>query len=92
MRTIKADALAKAAIQATARAMHTAQLSMDAYRRFGAGDPDAARRELLMESLRDALLEAYTVADDAERAKILATSATITSDELIDLLAMCVKG
>jgi hypothetical protein len=45
-----------------------------------------------MADLRDALLDCYGGIQDADRQRILATPATITSDELIDLLAMCVKG
>jgi hypothetical protein len=92
---IKAEALAKAALQATARAMHTAQLAHDAYRRadgldYGAaaGSDDEAR----MGALRDTLLDAYSAIPDEARKRLLASKGTITSDELIDLLAMCVKG
>jgi hypothetical protein len=85
---IKADALAKAALQATARALHTATLARDAYVRCGANEGN----ERLMANLRDGLLDCYGGIQDADRQRILATPATITSDELIDLLAMCVKG
>lgn len=93
---LKADALAKAAMQAAARAMHTAQLAADAYRaaadRAPHGHSGPAERTLLMERMRDALLDAYATAPAAERNRMLACKATITSDELIDLLALCVKG
>jgi hypothetical protein len=96
VRSAKADALAKAAIQATARALHTAQLAKDAYGRVDGVEASAlaetARREALMEGLRDRLMDAFCVVGDVERRNILATPATITSDELIDLLAMCIKG
>jgi hypothetical protein len=93
--TIKADALAKAAIQATARALHTAQLAHDAYCQCKSGDEgsaSAAERAAQMGLLRDALMDAFCVIGENDRTMILATRATITSDELIDLLAMCVKG
>ena len=85
---IKAEALMKAALQATARAMHTAQLAQDAYSTANA-TPDATA---LAAGLRDRLLDAYVAVGDTDRARLLATKATITSDELIDLLAMCIKG
>lgn len=87
---ITADALAKAALQATARALHTAQLAADAYAKID----DAARLENrdAMAGLRDALLDAYGKIEDAARQRMLSCRATITSDELIDLLALCVRG
>jgi len=90
---IKAEALAKAALQATARAMHTAQLAHDAYCRAEAGDgPGSAGDAARMGALRDILLDAYSAIPDGDRRRILDSRGTITSDELIDLLAMCVKG
>jgi hypothetical protein len=86
--TAKAEALAKAALQATARALHTAQLAQDAYVKSGASQGD----ELIMADLRDALLDAYGQIPAKDRERLQASKATITSDELIDLLAMCVKG
>ena len=85
---IKADALAKAALQATARALHTAQLSHDAY---AIAEADTTRSDVIA-GLRDKLLDAYASIPAEDRKLIDACKATITSDELIDLLAMCVKG
>lgn len=94
----KADALCKAAIQATARALHTAQLAADALKRSAgetannalALDREAEAQTLLR--MRDHLLEAYASVPDGIRERMLRTQATITSDELIDLLALCVRG
>lgn len=95
---LKADALCKAAIQATARALHTAQLAADALRRSAreTENPAAAlNREAesqTMTVLRDRLLDAYSALPDGVRTRMLASKATISSDELIDLLALCVRG
>ncbi len=94
---LKADALAKAALQATARALHTAQLALDAYTMAAEAEAPEARSlnmesRILMTGLRDGLLDAYGNVPDAAKQRLLACRATITSDELIDLLALCVRG
>ncbi len=102
----KAEALCKAALQAAARALHTAQLASDALERAGAeyvtrckgvGMDAAVMHNLEAEkaavaTLRDRLLDAYASVPDGARERMLASKATLTSDELIDLLALCVRG
>lgn len=102
----KAEALCKAALQATARALHSAQLATDALERAGqeyvagcrgAGLDAAAlagmeASQAALAALRDRLLDAYASIPDEARQRMLATPATLTSDELIDLLALCVRG
>jgi hypothetical protein len=91
-------ALAKAAIQTLQRALFTAQLAADALRK-GAGEMACGERALgvtadaeTMEALRDALLEAFSAIPKGTRDRMSAAKATITSDELIDLLALSVQG
>lgn len=89
---LKAEALAKAALQATARALHTAQLAKDAYGRAAEDDAGAHEDGIVMAALRDKLLDAYAGIPERAKTRMLASKATITSDELIDLLALCVRG
>lgn len=91
-------ALAKAAVQTAQRALFTAQLAADALT-LDARDgmrPRAAeyfeRDAAYMTALRDALLDAVRAVPEEARKRISASSATLTSDELIDLLAMSVQG
>ena len=91
-------ALAKAAIQTTQRALFTAQLACDALRQAAAETDnnawafDIARDADVMERLRDALLDAFSAIPKETRYRMSACKATITSDELIDLLALSVQG
>lgn len=95
---ITATALAKAAIQTAQRAMFTAQLAADALRKASeeAINPIASeqigRDALMMMSLRDHLLDAFSIVPKDTRDRMSACKATITSDELIDLLALSVQG
>jgi gamma-glutamyl phosphate reductase len=82
-----ADALAKAALSTAQRAFFTAQLARDALLRAGRADGAA-----VMEALRDGLLDAAARVPEAERQRISASKAALTSDELIDLLALSVRG
>ena len=91
-------ALAKAAVQTAQRALFTAQLAADALIRasYAARNSSAAecldRDAAYMAALRDALLDAVRGVPEEARTRISASSATLTSDELIDLLAMSVQG
>lgn len=91
-----AMALAKAAVQTTARALFTAQIASDALERAAACgvQPDGGMRALAAEmaALRDRLLDAFGAVPEPARKTISASRATLTSDELIDLLALGVKG
>ena len=83
-----ARTLAQSALQATARAMHTAQLAMDAARHTG-GSADTAKA---MDVLRNALVDAYAGVPENTRRAILAAPGTIGGDELLDLLATLVAA
>jgi hypothetical protein len=85
---LAAGTLAKAALQATARALHTAQLALDAAPQ---GDASASRLEALV-ALRDRLIDAYGSVPERERQAILDCRATLTSDDIVNLLALCVRG
>jgi hypothetical protein len=93
-----AFALSKAAIQTTQRALFTAQIAADALRR-AANEQKGTNGEVWrfqdaerMDALRDALLDAFKTIPEKERKRISAFRATLTSDELIDLLALSVQG
>ena len=68
--------------------------------RVGAGGRNRSRASLaqlggtgvFVTALRDALLDAVRAVPEEARKRISASSATLTSDELIDLLAMSVQG
>lgn len=83
-----ARTLAQAALQATARAMHTAQMALDTARHAGvrADVADA------MGNLRNALVDAYAAIPERTRREILAAPGTIGGDELLDLLATLVAA
>jgi predicted DNA-binding transcriptional regulator YafY len=81
-----ATMLARAAIQATARAMHTAQIAADAAAKLG----DVRRKARSMETLRDSLLDAYRTVASSDVPRV--GNITIDSDELLDLLALAVRG
>ncbi len=83
---ITAAALAKAALQTTQRALFTAQLAAEAMAKLG--DADART----MEALRDGLLDCLSAVPKDTREAISKSRATLTSDELIDLLALSVQG
>jgi hypothetical protein len=91
-------ALAKAAVQTAQRALFTAQLAADALEKAACRhictlDADCLKRDAAhMTALRDALLDAVRAVPEKARKRISASSATLTSDELIDLLALSVQG
>lgn len=91
-------ALAKAAVQTAQRALFTAQLAADALTKAACAERvSAAGRRLdadaaSMTVLRDALLDAFRAVPEEARKRISASRATLTSDELIDLLALSVQG
>ncbi len=95
---ITAMALAKAAIQTAQRALFTAQLAADAMATaaYAKNHGDMGRRlehdAASMTVLRDALLDAFGAIPKETRDRMSACKATITSDELIDLLALSVQG
>ena len=84
-----AKTLAQAALQATARALHTAQLALDATKRMGVGSAEIATA---MERLRNDLADAYADMPVHVRLSILAAPGTIGGDELLDLLATLVAA
>ena len=75
--------LCKAAIQATARAMHAAQLAVD----YTEGETAAA-----FATMRDLLIDAYRGVPEPMRRRIMEPQATITADELLSILAHIVRG
>lgn len=93
---VTAAALAKAAIQTAQRAIFTAQLAADAMKRADAqpgANADALGRDCgAMCVLRDALLDAFRAVPEETRKRLSACKASLTSDELIDLLALSVQG
>jgi len=91
---VTAMALAKAAIQTTQRALFTAQLAAEALRgvRLETGTPRLLEEAHYMEQLRDCLLDAFSGVPKETRDKLSACKATLTADELIDLLALSVQG
>lgn len=95
---VTAAALAKAAIQTTQRAIFTAQLAAEAMATAAYAKTDGdngAQLELdaaRLNVLRDGLLDAFSAIPKETRDKLSACKATITSDELIDLLALGVQG
>lgn len=95
---VTAAALAKAAIQTTQRALFTAQLAAEAMATaaHAKNDGDMGKR-LEMDAaslcvLRDALLDAFSAVPKDTRERLSDCKASITSDELIDLLALGVQG
>lgn len=86
---VTADALAQAAVQATCRAVYTANLAVAAYERTGRAD---SQRAETIRRLRDGVLDAYAQITDAERQALREFDAKLTSDELMDLLALLVRG
>lgn len=95
---VTAAALAKAAIQTTQRAIFTAQLAADAMKRAGDERLNSPQAVILyadareMKQLRDALLDAFSTLPEETRKRLSACRASLTSDELIDLLALNVQG
>ena len=95
---VTAAALAKAAIQTTQRALFTAQLAADAMATaaYGKNDGDMGKQLELdaaaLNVLRDALLDAFRTLPEETRKRLSACRASLTSDELIDLLALSVQG
>jgi hypothetical protein len=91
-------ALAKAAIQTAQRAMFTAQLASQALSDVALTERDAELNKTrcqdaaMMAVLRDGLLDAFGAIPKATRERMSACKATLTSDELIDLLALSVQG
>jgi hypothetical protein len=81
--------LAQAALQATARALHTAQMALDAMERAG-GEP--AELQAAVVALRDGLADAYAAMPDKVRQEVLRAPGTIGGDELLDLLATLVRA
>ena len=84
-----ARTLAQAALQATARAMHTAQMGLDAIERVG---NEPAELQTAMVALRDGLADAYAAMPDKVRQEVLRAPGTIGGDELLDLLATLVRA
>jgi len=87
-----ARTLAQATLQAVARAMHTAQLAVDATRRTGNFDAKHTALRQTMEKLRDGVMDAYAAVPESMRAEILKAPGTIGGDELLDLLATLVRA
>jgi hypothetical protein len=86
--------LAQAALQATARALHTAQIALDACGRMPSWQGAAGMKDLqaAMGGLRDALADAYGAVPEEIRREILSAPGTIGGDELLDLLATLVSA
>jgi hypothetical protein len=84
-----ARTLAQAALQATARALHTAQMALDAMERSG---NEPAELQAAMADLRDGLADAYAAMPDKVRQEVLRAPGTIGGDELLDLLATLVRA
>jgi hypothetical protein len=84
-----ARTLAQAALQATARAMHTSQMALDAMDRCCTVP---AEMHAAVRILRDNLTDAYASMPDAVRVQLLAAPGTIGGDELLDLLATLVRA
>lgn len=84
-----ARTLAQAALQATARALHTAQMALDAIGRAG-GEP--AEFKAAVEHLRDGLADAYAAMPEKVRTEVLRAPGTIGGDELLDLLTSLVRA
>lgn len=95
---VTAAALAKAAIQTTQRALFTAQLAADAMATaaYGKNQGDMGKQleqdAASLNVLRDALLDAFRSVPEETRKRLSACRASLTSDELIDLLALSVQG
>ncbi len=97
--SVHADALAKAALQATCRAMHIAGLATAAYRHAPRNGQTtytarlkAARRADILNNLRDAITDAYAAIPNTDRDAIRRCPANMDSDQLLDLLALLVRG
>lgn len=92
---VTATALAKAAIQTTQRALFTAQLAAEALRDVRMNSNSGLKileEQHYIELLKDNLLDAFSAVPKEMRDKLSAVKATLTSDELIDLLALSVQG
>ena len=95
---VTAAALAKAAIQTTQRALFTAQLAADAMATaaYGKNQGDMGKQleqdAASLNVLRDALLDAFRSVPEETRKRLSDCRASLTSDELIDLLALSVQG
>ena len=87
-----ARTLAQAALQATCRAMHTAQMAVDAAGRLNPNTDGAGMVAAAMVNLRDAIADAYAASPEPTRRAILAAPGTIGGDELLDLLATLVRA
>lgn len=87
-----ARTMAQAALQSVARAMHTAQLALDATRRMGNKGGSWCQLHSALEAMRDQLMDAYKAVPEALRADILRAPGTIGGDELLDLLATLVRA
>jgi len=94
-----AEALAKAAVNTAQRALFTAQLAADALKKAGDSQRRGAQKQqrfradaAYMTALRDALLDALNTVPEEARKRISASGSRLTSDELIDLLALSVQG
>jgi hypothetical protein len=83
-----ATTLCKAALQATARALHTAQIAADLIARHG-GDPSTGGA---MTAMRDKLLDAYRCLPEPMRKAIFDCKCEVSSDELLELLSLVVRG
>jgi len=95
---VTAAALAKAAIQTTQRAIFTAQLAADAMttaahaKNHGDMGKQLEQDAAAMNVLRDALLDAFSTLPEETRKRLSACRVSLTSDDLIDLLALNVQG
>ncbi|MGI6390187.1 MAG: hypothetical protein ACOX7Q_08310 [Kiritimatiellia bacterium] len=94
-----AKALAKAAVQTAQRSLFTAQLASDALAKAAADQRSGSAKQqrfradaAYMTALRDALLDALNTVPEEARKRISASGSRLTSDELIDLLALSVQG
>ena len=87
---VMADALGRAAVQTAQRALFTAQLAADAMARAGGGGRQADAAAL--RRLRNGRLDAYGAVPEETRKRLSACRASLTSDEIIDLLALSVRG
>lgn len=86
-----ARTLAQAALQSVCRAMHTAQLALDATGNMGTAETPNALRQA-MERLRDGMMDAYAAVPEKLRAEILKSPGSVGGDELLDLLATLVRA
>lgn len=78
--------LAKAAVQATGRAIHLANLAADALHNAG-----MTKEERMLRDMTDALLDAYRNVP-ADSVVVTTNDPMISSDELVDLLCQVVQG